>query len=78
MTARIDRDQPALAVAPAHRVEHRPRGVLQSHTGSWHAVFVVAAVTNIVVGASALLIVKPLRAARALQPSAVAVPATAK
>src|SRR5438477_9515455 len=51
---------------------------LQSSTGSWHAVFVVAAVTNVVVGASALLIVKPLRAAWALQPSTVAVPATAK
>jgi OFA family oxalate/formate antiporter-like MFS transporter len=36
---------------------------LQSQTGSWHAVFVVAAVANIVVGAMALLIVKPMRAA---------------
>src|ERR1043166_5913030 len=36
---------------------------LQSSTGSWHAVFVVAAVANIAVGATALLIVKPMRAA---------------
>jgi OFA family oxalate/formate antiporter-like MFS transporter len=36
---------------------------LQSTTGSWHAVFVVAAVANIAVAASALLIVKPLRMA---------------
>lgn len=36
---------------------------LQGQTGSWHAVFVVAAVANIVVGAMALLVVKPMRAA---------------
>src|SRR5947207_241508 len=36
---------------------------LQSYTGSWHAVFVVASVTNICVAATALLIVKPMRAA---------------
>jgi OFA family oxalate/formate antiporter-like MFS transporter len=36
---------------------------LQSQTGSWHAVFLVAAVANIVVAATALLIVKPMRAA---------------
>jgi MFS transporter, OFA family, oxalate/formate antiporter len=35
---------------------------LQSQTGSWHAVFTVAAVANIIVGAAALLIVKPMRA----------------
>jgi MFS transporter, OFA family, oxalate/formate antiporter len=35
---------------------------LQSQTGSWHAVFVVAAVANILVGATALFIVKPMRA----------------
>jgi OFA family oxalate/formate antiporter-like MFS transporter len=34
---------------------------LQSQTGSWHAVFVVAAIANIVVGALALLVVKPMR-----------------
>ena len=51
---------------------------LQSSTGSWHTVFVVAAITNVVVGAMALLVVKPLRAARGLQTSAVAMPATAK
>ena len=36
---------------------------LQSYTGSWHAVFMVAAVANICVGATALLVVKPLRVA---------------
>src|SRR5262245_40944820 len=36
---------------------------LQSSTGSWHAVFVVAAIANIAVGATALLVVKPMRAA---------------
>ncbi len=34
---------------------------LQSQTGSWHSVFVVAAVANILVGATALFIVKPMR-----------------
>jgi OFA family oxalate/formate antiporter-like MFS transporter len=37
--------------------------VLQSYTGSWHAVFMVASVTNILVGITALLVVKPMRAA---------------
>jgi len=41
----------------------RWRAGLQSSTGSWHAVFIVAAVANIAVGATALLIVKPMRAA---------------
>ena len=36
---------------------------LQSYTGSWHAVFMVAAVANVAVAATALLVVKPLRAA---------------
>jgi OFA family oxalate/formate antiporter-like MFS transporter len=36
---------------------------LQSTTGSWHAVFVVATVANIAVAAAALLVVKPLRLA---------------
>ena len=35
---------------------------LQSQTGSWHAVFVVAAVANVLVAATALLVVKPMRA----------------
>ena len=39
---------------------------------------VVAAITNVIVGAAALLIVKPLRAARALQTPAVGVPAAAE
>ena len=52
---------------------------LQSYTGGWHAVFVVAAITNIAVAASALLIVKPLRAAaRAPQAATLGVPAAAK
>ena len=37
---------------------------LQGYTGSWHAVFIVAATTNIAVAVTALLIVKPLRAAQ--------------
>jgi OFA family oxalate/formate antiporter-like MFS transporter len=37
--------------------------LLQRSTGSWHAVFVVAAVANIIVGATAVLVVKPMRAA---------------
>ncbi len=37
--------------------------VLQSYTGSWHAVFIVAAIANIAVGATALLVVKPRRTA---------------
>jgi MFS transporter, OFA family, oxalate/formate antiporter len=36
---------------------------LYASTGSWHAVFVVAAIANIAVGATALLVVKPMRAA---------------
>ncbi len=36
---------------------------LQSYSGGWHAVFVVAAVANIAVAATALLVVKPMRAA---------------
>ncbi len=37
--------------------------LLQARTGSWHAVFMVAAITNILVAAAALLVVKPLREA---------------
>src|SRR5881275_1360775 len=36
---------------------------LQSYSGGWHAVFVVAAIANIAVAATALLVVKPLRVA---------------
>jgi len=36
---------------------------LQTSTGGWHAVFVVAATTNILVAAAALLVVKPMRVA---------------
>ena len=35
---------------------------LQTQTGSWHAVFVVATVANLVVAATALFVVKPMRA----------------
>ncbi len=35
--------------------------LLQAQTGSWHAVFVVAAITNVLVGATALFVVKPMR-----------------
>jgi len=36
---------------------------LQSYTGTWHSVFVVATVANLVVAALALFVVKPMRAA---------------
>ena len=36
---------------------------LQSYTGGWHAVFVVATIANLAVAATALFIVKPMRAA---------------
>jgi MFS transporter, OFA family, oxalate/formate antiporter len=51
---------------------------LQATTGGWHAVFVVAAITNVAVAAAALLVIKPMRASRALQPAPIGVPATAK
>src|SRR5437763_6935994 len=37
--------------------------LLQARTGSWHAVFMVAAIANVVVAITALLVVKPLREA---------------
>ncbi len=51
---------------------------LQTYTGSWHTVFMVAAAANIAVGATALLVVKPLRAAHMLRTAAIAAPAGAK
>jgi OFA family oxalate/formate antiporter-like MFS transporter len=51
---------------------------LQSQTGNWHAVFVVAATANIAVGLAALLVVKPLRTARTVQSAPAVLPATAK
>ena len=36
---------------------------IQTSYGGWHAVFVVAAVANIIVGATAMLVVKPMRLA---------------
>ena len=35
---------------------------LQNYTGSWHAVFVVAAIANLAVAATAFFVIKPLRA----------------
>src|SRR4051794_5920924 len=51
---------------------------LQSTTGSWHAVFMVAAIANIVVAITALLVVKPLREAaqRASHPAMQMAPVT--
>ena len=37
---------------------------LQSATGSWHAVFVVATVANLLVAATALFVIKPMRSGR--------------
>jgi OFA family oxalate/formate antiporter-like MFS transporter len=37
--------------------------VIQASTGSWHSVFVAAAVANVLVAATALLVVKPMRKA---------------
>jgi MFS transporter, OFA family, oxalate/formate antiporter len=51
---------------------------LQSQTGSWHAVFTVAAVANILVGAAALLIVKPMRASAQRAAIAAGLPATVR
>jgi OFA family oxalate/formate antiporter-like MFS transporter len=39
--------------------------VLKSHTGSWHSVFIIATIANLVVAASALFILKPMRARQA-------------
>ncbi|HZQ61718.1 MAG TPA: oxalate/formate MFS antiporter [Casimicrobiaceae bacterium] len=38
--------------------------VLKSHTGSWHAVFMVATVLNVAVALAALFVLKPMRAAQ--------------
>ena len=37
--------------------------VIQSMTGSWHAVFVAAAALNIIAGIMAILVLKPMRKA---------------
>jgi len=52
--------------------------LLQSYTGSWHAVFVAAAVANIAVGLTAVLVVKPMRMAASERSTPIAVPAPAK
>jgi OFA family oxalate/formate antiporter-like MFS transporter len=46
---------------------------LQSYTGSWYAVFMVAAIANVAVGAAALLVVKPLRVSAQRNAAAIAV-----
>jgi hypothetical protein len=51
---------------------------MQKQTGSWHGVFVVAAVANIAVAATALLIVKPMRTSRLLLAARLAVPTASK
>jgi OFA family oxalate/formate antiporter-like MFS transporter len=43
--------------------------MVQQQTGSWHMVFVVAAIANVLVAATALLVVKPLRNASARVPA---------
>jgi OFA family oxalate/formate antiporter-like MFS transporter len=37
--------------------------LLTSYTGDWHAVFIVAAIMNLVASLAALIVLKPLRAA---------------
>ncbi|HKX07461.1 MAG TPA: oxalate/formate MFS antiporter [Stellaceae bacterium] len=39
--------------------------VLASYTGNWHAVFMVAAIMNLIASLAALIVLKPLRAAHA-------------
>ena len=51
---------------------------LQGYTGGWHAVFIVAAITNVAVAAAAFFIVKPMRAARRVDVPAVGVAAAAE
>jgi OFA family oxalate/formate antiporter-like MFS transporter len=46
--------------------------VLKTHTGSWHSVFVVASVMNLIVVALALFVVRPMRLSAAERQSAVA------
>jgi OFA family oxalate/formate antiporter-like MFS transporter len=48
---------------------------LQSQTGSWHAVFVVATIANLAVAATAFFVIKPMRAARRTAELSAAVPA---
>jgi OFA family oxalate/formate antiporter-like MFS transporter len=42
--------------------------VLTSATGSWHAVFYVAAILNIVAAVMALVVLRPMRRRRARMP----------
>ena len=49
--------------------------VLTNATGSWHAVFYVAAVLNIVAAFMAILVLKPMRMRTVAQPRPATVPA---
>ena len=46
--------------------------VLKAHTGSWHSVFVVASIMNLIVVAMALFVVRPMRLSSAEKQKAVA------
>jgi MFS transporter, OFA family, oxalate/formate antiporter len=52
--------------------------LLTASTGSWHAVFVVAAALNVVTAVAALVILKPMRAARQAREESVPLRATAR
>jgi OFA family oxalate/formate antiporter-like MFS transporter len=49
--------------------------VLKAYTGSWHAVFVVATIMNLIVVGLALFVVRPIRLSTAGKQSAVGQPA---
>jgi MFS transporter, OFA family, oxalate/formate antiporter len=51
---------------------------MQVHYGSWHGVFVTAAIANIAVAATALLLVKPMRISRLQRTASLASHAAAK
>jgi OFA family oxalate/formate antiporter-like MFS transporter len=48
--------------------------VLMSITGNWHAVFLTAAIMNIIAAVLALAVLKPMRAAYTSQPAPAAPP----
>jgi len=52
--------------------------LLQAYTGSWRAVFMVAAICNVAVGLTALLVVKPMREAAREQRAAIQMAHAAK
>jgi OFA family oxalate/formate antiporter-like MFS transporter len=51
---------------------------LQSYTGGWHAVFVVATIANLAVAATAFFIVKPMRASRSPKEVSIGSPVAAR